>query len=275
MPTRVLVVDAYPREAREQLVDAGGSEAGRLYRSMLARLEPDLEIDVCHPADGQLPESQSLAAYAGHAWTGSSLSILEPDAPHVSPQIDLARELFAAGVPGFGSCFALQLASVALGGRCTASPKGREFGVARTIRLTAEGRRHPLYRSKPDVFDAFTSHADEVALLPPDTSLLASNAWSQVQGASLGDFWAVQYHPEYDLHEVASLCRLRKQELIDQGSFSDGAEAERYIDACETLHADPSRKDLASQLDVGESVLNAETRTLEVRNWLDERVGAA
>ena len=189
-----------------------------------------------------------------------------------SRQIGLVRDLLAAGVPSFGSCFAIQLAAVALGGRCGASPNGREFGIARKIRLNAEGRAHPLYRDKPEVFDAFTSHADEVVELPPETSVLASNDWSDVQGASAGDFWAVQYHPEYDLHEVASLCRLRKQELVAQGTFSKDEEADRYIESLEALHADPSRDDLATALDVGESLLDEEIRTLEVRNWTLERL---
>ena len=108
--------------------------------------------------------------------------------------------------------------------------------------------------------------------LPPRASVLASNPWSTVQAAGLGDFWAVQYHPEYDLHEIASLCRLRSQELVAQGTFSDAAEAQRYIDDLEALHEDSSRHDLAKSLDVGESLLDDEIRTLEVRNWIEERV---
>lgn len=272
MPRRILIIDAYPREGRQRLTDSAGTEAGSLYRHMLERIEPGLATEVCHPADGEAPETSSLPGYAGAVWTGSNLSILEQDDPKVSRQIDLARDLIAAGVPSFGSCFAIQLAAVALGGRCGASPNGREFGIARKIRLNAEGRAHPLYRAKPEVFDAFTSHADEVVGLPPEASLLASNPWSNVQGACIGDFWAVQYHPEYDLHEVASLCRLRREELVAQGTFSDDAEAQRYIDDLETLHEDPSRHDLAKTLDVGESLLNDEIRTLEVRNWIEERV---
>ncbi len=272
MPRRVLVVDAYPREGRARLTDCGGTEAGLLYQNLLGRIAPGVATEVCHPADGEVPETSGLSRYAGAVWTGSNLSILEHDDPKVSRQIGLVRDLLAAGVPSFGSCFAIQLAAVALGGRCGASPNGREFGIARKIRLNAEGRAHPLYRDKPEVFDAFTSHADEVVELPPETSLLASNGWSNVQGASAGDFWAVQYHPEYDLHEVASLCRLRKQELVAQGTFSKDEEADRYIESLEALDADPSRDDLATALDVGESLLDEEIRTLEVRNWTLERV---
>jgi GMP synthase (glutamine-hydrolysing) len=210
------------------------------------------------------------------AWTGSNLSILDADNPEVSRQVELAARLIKERVPSFGSCFAIQLASVALGGSCRPSPNGREFGVSRRIQLSDEGRAHPLYRDKPPVFDAFTSHADEVAVLPPHTRLLASNEWSPVQAASLEGgavpFWVVQYHPEYDLHEVASLCRLRKPELVAQGTFASEADATAWIEDLEALHADPTREDLAASLDVGEALLDESQRTVEVRNWIESQV---
>lgn len=271
MAYRLLVVDAYPREGREKLIEAGGTEAGILYSRMIERIHPGMRIKICHPADGARPTTDELQGFDGAAWTGSNLSILDDD-PRVVRQIDLARELIEEGVPNFGSCFAIQVATVALGGRCTKSPRGREFGISRAIQLTPAGREHLLYRGKPDRFDAFTSHADEVAVLPGKSELLAGNEWSSVQGASLegGHFLAVQYHPEYDLHEVASLCRLRKDELVEQGTFADLAEAERMIQDFEALHADPTRDDLAKSLGVGETLLDEDVRTLEVRNWLDE-----
>lgn len=176
-------------------------------------------------------------------------------------------------MPAFGSCWAAQLATVAAGGRCAASPRGREFGIARGIALSAEGRAHPLFAGKPAVFDAFTSHADEVVALADGAALLASNAWSRVQAVAVqrgaGRFWAVQYHPEYDLHEVASLCRLRRDELVEQGTFHDAAAADAWIAKLEALHADPARRDLAEELGVGPEVLDPALRTREVRNWLE------
>ena len=162
---------------------------------------------------------------------------------------------------------------MAAGGRCAASPRGREFGAARRIELTADARSHPLYRDKPAIFDAFTSHVDEVVELPDGARLLASNEWSRVQAAAIehgrSEFWAVQYHPEYDLHEVASLCRLRSDELVAQGTFPDRAAADRYVERLEALHREPTRGDLAERLDLGPSLLDPELRTLEVRNWLE------
>jgi GMP synthase (glutamine-hydrolysing) len=274
MALHLLVLDAYAPEGRANLRAAGGHEAGVLYERMLRRLAPDATVDVAYPADPdpRLAEGAALAGYDGVAWTGSSLTIHDEDDPRVRRQIAFARAVFDAGVPSFGSCWAAQLAVVAAGGRCAASPRGREFGVARRITLSEAGRAHPLYEGKPRAFDAFTSHADEVVDLSGGAELLASNDWCRVQAVAVasgrGRFWAVQYHPEYDAHEVAALCRLRKAELVAQGTFASAAEADSYVGYLETLHADPARGDLAQSLGIGPDLLDFDRRTLEVRNWL-------
>jgi GMP synthase (glutamine-hydrolysing) len=271
---RLLVLDAYAPEGRAALRAAGGTEAGRLYERMLLRLAPGARIDVAHPADPRpaLPGEGELRDYDGVAWTGSSLTIHDRDDERVLRQIELARAVYAAGVPSFGSCWAAQLSVAAAGGRCARSPKGREFGVARRIALTTEGRSHPLFRDKPARFDGFSSHEDEVVGLSAGATLLASNAWSRVQAVAVrhgpGRFWALQYHPEYDLHEVASLCRLREKELVAQGTFASRADAGAYVERLEALHRDPSRRDLADELEIGPELLDEEVRTCEVRNWL-------
>lgn len=272
---RLLVLDAYAREGRAALRGAGGTEAGDLYRALLQRLAPEATVDVAHPADGPLegPSATELDDYAGAVWTGSSLTIHDAGDERVARQIALARQIAMRRVPSFGSCWAAQLATVAAGGRCAANPRGREFGISRGIRLGEAGRAHPMYRGKPSRFDALTSHADHVVELGPAIRCLASNDWSPVQavenvsGSSM--FWAVQYHPEYDLHEVASLARLRRRELVDQGTFRDLADADRTIEDLETLNRDPSREDLKRRLELDDSVLDPDVRSLEVRNWLD------
>jgi GMP synthase (glutamine-hydrolysing) len=270
----LLVLDAYAAEGRASLRAAGGSEAGRLYERMLRRLAPDAVVEVAHPADPdpRLPMGAGLADYDGVAWTGSSLTIHDASDRRVRRQLELARAVYEAGIPSFGSCWAAQLSVAAAGGRCAASAKGREFGIARRIALSGAGRNHPLYRGKAPVFDAFTSHADEVVDLCDGAALLASNEWSRVQAVSVergrGRFWALQYHPEYDPHEVAALCRLRRSELVAQGSFADQAAADAFARDLEALHADPGRADLAAALGIGPELLDPERRTLEVRNWL-------
>ena len=274
---RFIVVDGYSREGREDLKAGGATTAGELYELMLKRCLPGAEVDIVAPADpgATLPQGAAIGQYAGIAWTGSSLTIYSDD-PKVTLQIDFARAAFEAQIPGFGSCWAAQIAVVAAGGHCAASPKGREMGIARKIRLTPEGRGHPLYHGKKSVFDAFISHDDEITHLPPGGLLLASNGHSEVQSVAVthngGVFWGLQYHPEYDLHELARLCFCRKAKLVEKGFFLDLEAAQDFVDKLEALHQDPGRKDIAWLLGIDEDVMNPDLRLVETRNWVEQLV---
>ncbi len=63
-----------------------------------------------------------LESYDGVAFTGSSLDVFD-DIPEVTRQIELARAVFATGTPLFGSCWGLQVMSVAAGGTVCRNPK--------------------------------------------------------------------------------------------------------------------------------------------------------
>lgn len=274
---RFLVIDGYNREARDELVAGGASRAGDLYVAMLKKCLPEAACDIVHPADpgAALPKGAALEQYDGIAWTGCSLTIYEDD-PRVGPQIELAKAAYEAKVPSFGSCWAAQIAVVAAGGIVRANPRGREMGIARKICLTPEGRGHPLYFGKASVFDGFTSHFDEITHLPPGGVLLASNPFTHVQAVSVthkgGSFWGLQYHPEYDLHELARLTFCRIDKLIKLGFFRDREAALDYVNLLETLHQDPARKDIAWLLGIDEDVMNEDVRLVEVRNWVERLV---
>ncbi len=273
----ILVVDGYTRAAREELEAGGASTAAALYRRMIARFLPQATIDVVFPSDpdAALPSGAALADYDGIAWTGCSLTIFH-DIPEVRRQIDFARAAYGAGVPSFGSCWAAQIAVVAAGGACAANPKGREMGIARKIALTEAGRAHPMYRGKPRVFDAFISHEDEVTTLPEGAELLASNAFTRVQAVSVrhrdGVFWGLQYHPEYDLYELARLTWCRIDKLTRLGFFRDREAGENYVALLETYHRDRSRRDIAWMLGIDEDVMDEDVRQTEVRNWIEQLV---
>jgi GMP synthase (glutamine-hydrolysing) len=274
---RFLVVDGYTKKARDELAAGGATVAGPLYAAMLKQVAPGAACDVVYPSDpdAALPKGGALAAYDGIAWTGCSLTIFE-DGPEVRRQIDFGRAAYAAGVPSTGSCWGVQMAAVAAGGTVAANPKGREMGIARKIALTPEGRAHPLYRGKADVFDGFISHYDEVTVLPPGGVRLAGNAFTHVQSLAVksgkGEFWGLQYHPEYDLHEMARLVWCRIDRLIKDGFFADRVAGEKYVALMEALHADPKRKDLAWLLGVDEDVMDTSVRQTEVRNWIENLV---
>ena len=100
----------------------------------------------------------------------------------------------------FGSCWGMQVAVSALGGKIRKNPKGPEVGIAHEITLTSEGENHPMYKNKPQTFYAPAFHLDEVETLPKGSVILSYNDMSAVQSISIKSgnaiFWGPQYHPE-------------------------------------------------------------------------------
>ena len=138
---------------------------------MLRALEPEATVDVAtrRTARLALPAGAALARLRRPASgpARASRCATPATAAGAAPARARARAASTPALPSFGSCFAAQLVAVAAGGSVRANPKGREFGLARKIELSAAGRAHPLFAGKPAVFDAYTSHGDEVDTLPP------------------------------------------------------------------------------------------------------------
>src|SRR5579872_2547494 len=227
MPSpRLLVIEGNSPQTLNDHVAAGGIPAHQGYSNLLRELMPGAIVDSCQPGDtaAELPDGQSLEGYDGVAITGSSLHIYDGGAP-VLRQIELVRAVLKAGTPLFGSCWGLQILTVAAGGGVRKNPKGRELGFGRGIRLTEAGRKHPMYIGKPDVFNAPTVHLDEVETLAPGTTVLATNAMSDVQSVEIRHngavAWGVQYHPEYPLREIAAIVRRIGTRLIAENFFAD------------------------------------------------------
>lgn len=270
---KYLIVDGYPESAREELKAAGASTGWQLFQRMLKQRAPEAEITITYPSDEtELMTSGQLGDFAGILWTGCSLCLHAEGDERVERQIELAKRAFAAGVPQFGSCWAIQIAAVAAGGKVAGNPLGREMGLARKIALTPEGREHPMYRGKPAVFDAFICHLDEVTELPENSTLLCTNSFTHVQGLEVrhqaGVFWGVQYHPEYTVGEMAKLAHARKPALIKEGFFQSDVEASAWVSNLETLDADHSRKDLSWGLAIDQDVLSDDVRQCELVNWI-------
>ncbi len=200
---RLLVCEGNTAELRAKQVEAGGVAMSDGYADLLRKLLPDAVVDICYPADpgANLPLG-GIEGYDGVAITGSALNVYD-GGPAIEPQIELARAVLKSKTPLFGSCWGLQVVTVAAGGTVRPNPKGREIGIGRRIALTQAGREHPMYAGKAGVFDAVTVHLDEVETLAPGTTVLASNAVSDVQSAEIkvdgATAWCVQYHPEFTL----------------------------------------------------------------------------
>ena len=271
----ILVIDGNLLDVRERQVAAGGSPTGEAYARTLGSLA-GVHCDIVRPADGEvrLPEARGVGAYDGVAITGSALNVYDGGA-HIERQIELARATFAAGVPFFGSCWGMQVAVTAAGGRVRPNPLGREFGFGRRIELNEAGRRHPMFAGKPTVFEAITVHRDDIAELPAGAVPLASNE-TGLQALELrygaGTFWGVQYHPEYTFDEIAACAVRYGPKLIDEGLFAGRAELESFVADLRALMRNPHDRRLAWKHGLGPAVQEQTLKLAELRNWLERQV---
>jgi GMP synthase (glutamine-hydrolysing) len=277
MPPRLLVIEGNTAEGRARHKAAGGVSASEGYASLLRELVPAATVDIVYPADAgaSLPSQVALEGYDGATITGSALHVYQGGA-EIARQIDLVRALFAAGTPVFGSCWGLQVLTVAAGGSVRRNPKGREIGFGRAIRLTAAGRNHPMYKDKGELFEAVTVHLDEVETLAPKSTVLALNAMAGVQAAEIhcgpGVAWGVQYHPEYPLRELAAIMRRTGTRLVDEGFFACESDLLHYASELMMLDREPGNKPLAWRHGVDGGVLDKEKRVKEVANWIAHQV---
>jgi GMP synthase (glutamine-hydrolysing) len=238
---------------------------------------PGAAVDICFPGDpgANLPTGEALEGYDGIAITGSALHVYD-GGPSIARQIELTRAALAAGTPIFGSCWGLQILTVAAGGSVRRNPRGREIGFARGVKLTEAGRKHAMYTGKPEVFNAPTVHLDEVETVAPGTTVLATNPMSDVQSAEIrlngAVAWGVQYHPEYPLREIAAIVRRIGPRLIGEGFFVDQSEIAAFAGDLDTLDGDPSDKRLSWRYGISRNVLDKRLRTGEVANWLEFQV---
>jgi GMP synthase (glutamine-hydrolysing) len=274
---RLLVMEGNSPQTRAEHEAAGGVIASAGYAALLREILPNATVEVCFPGDvgAELPNGMSLEGYDGVAITGSSLHIYN-GGPEVNRQIDLARAVFAAGTPIFGSCWGLQILTVAAGGGVRRNPKGRELGFGRSITLTDAGRKHPMYAGKPAVFNAPTVHLDEVETLAPGMTVLASNYISDVQSAEIVcngiTAWGVQYHPEYPLREIAAIVRRIGLRLIGEGFFVNDADIETFASDLDALDSNPNDKRLAWRHGINQNVLDKRLRQHEITNWVEFQV---
>jgi GMP synthase (glutamine-hydrolysing) len=272
----ILVLDGNRADIRDVQRQKLGYDSGLGYANVLRRLDPAIRADIVCPADSEvvLPMGVSLRDYDGAVITGSALNIYNRD-DSVERQIRLTADIFEAGVPLFGSCWGLQVAVTVAGGRVQKNPHGREFGFARRILLSEEGRSHPLYEGKPPVFEAPTIHLDAVCELPQDASVLATSEMG-IQAVSFSyrrsTFWGVQYHPEYDPIDLAAVAERYGQRLIDEGLFPDEPSLKAFVSDLHKLQKDPTHRALAWRHGLGPGITSESVRLAELRNWLAHQV---
>lgn len=251
----------------------GVRTASESYTRAIHTFFPDTEIDVVNGTEGQfLPNGKSYHDYDGLVISGSSLHAYD-QTPEVLLQIEGLNRFAETGKPILGSCWGLQVATMAAGGSVGLSANGRELGIARKIQRNEAGSSHPFLAGKPAVYDAPCIHYDEVIRLPDNATLLSGNVHSPVQAAIVpvgrSEVWGVQYHPEFDITQLRMLFELYKDDMIEQGFVQNDAEYDAYLAQYRKMEQDLTSEAIAWQLGIDSDVLSAEVRAAEIVNWMN------
>jgi GMP synthase (glutamine-hydrolysing) len=271
---RLLIADGNDRAARDRHVDAIGRTSAESYAAVVRALAPEAVCRLVSPADADASLPTGLDDLDGMLVTGSTLKIAE-GTPAVTRQLALMRAALEAGLPVFGSCWGVQVAATVAGGESAPNPRGPEYGFARAITPTEDGRGHPLLAGRPAAWDAPALHSDAVLRPPPGARVLAGNGMLGVQAIEIdygrGWFWGTQYHPELDLDELAAMLKLCGSAVVEAGLAPDERAVAHYAGEIEALHGGEhdEARGLAWRHGLGPEVLDAPLRRREIGNFLD------
>ena len=248
----IVIVESDTPDLARRARETRGADNVQRFAAVIGSVLPQAGIRAVAPYDGEDVQFDGADAAI---FTGSAVD-WQADDPRARPLADALEAAFAAGLPVWGSCNGMNLGAILLGGSVGGSPSGVEVGLARDMRLTAEGRHHPMMAGRRDGFCVPCIHRDEVRQLPEGAVVLAGNAHSPVQAFAYErdgvSFWGVQYHPEYPAQAVGAALAARDP---SDPRAADLLRADTDPEAARRLGADPAD-------------LVADARSRELRNWL-------
>ncbi len=215
---KVLIVEGNTKENNLELVSNNIETHTQSIHNSLNRINENLEIDEFNPSIKNNLNESHLEKYDGLIWSGGNGHIYEND-DDTRAQIEFMKICFKKVKNIFAICWGMQVAVKAAGGEVKKSINGPNIGVSLDIKLTDEGKTHPMYKDKNNTFSAPAFNFDEVVKLPPNTKYLSFNSINKFQSVSFecdkSNVWAVQYHPEFDYDKMINLTIFKKKDLFE------------------------------------------------------------
>ena len=255
---KILIVEGNLREENQSFTDGGIKTHTESLKDSIAYFTDKIEIDVVNPSsDKNISEKVTdLDKYDGLIWGGSSLNIYN-DTIEIRRQIEFMRECQKKIKKILAICWGLQVAVTVAGGQVKRCTNGSHRGIALNIEINNDGLQHPLYKNKGKIFNTPAFNFDEVAKLPKNSKLLASNPINKVMGVNFkstaSDIWGIQYHPEITYDKMISLIHFRKERLLNNNAFVDEQEINNHV----RMIAEENK------------ITNKDLRMRELENWLN------
>ena len=233
-----LVIDAVLEDDREQpplvidgcitrgqLPENSAKPAGTLYEGMLRAGPPSQQRSPCSTL---LIRAPSLLDAQGFMTLMHRLAGGQFQRRISSPQADPWRKWLYVGHPELTVPAAQTAVAAAGGGVCRGELTRRALHQPKDS--TTQARVQPAFEGKPEVFDAFTSHDDEITELATAFGFDDRLVGIQVTRSCRPRLLVCAYHPEHDRRAYGGLCRWTPK-LIPAGVAPlDESTARAYID---------------------------------------------
>ena len=259
MAKKILIVEGNLKEENNNFSKSGIPTHTESLKESLTFFTNSLDLDVINPSSDTNINSviKDLKKYDGLIWGGSSLNIYN-DTIEIRRQIEFMKECFKNIKRILAICWGMQVAVTAAGGEVKKSNNGVHIGIAQNISVNENGIKFPLYKNKKNIFNSPAFNFDEVATIPKDSTILASNKVNKVQSLNfetgISEIWGLQYHPEITYDKMIRLIKFRKDRLINvRKAFNNEKEIEEHINLIKEEN----------------KISEKSSRLLELQNWLN------
>ena len=255
---KILIVEGNNREDSKFFIKVAGASAADNLKNLILEIESSSNIEIINPNNDNDTTNalKNMSKYNGIIFTGGAMRINDMT-DVIKKHINFASNCFNQKKKILAICWGLQVCSTAAGGKVNPGLNGAHIGIASDVIINEDGDKHFIYKNKKKKFTTPAFNFDEVIELPKNSILLSSDSVNKVMGVSFkagnSEITGLQYHPDYEYHQMINLIVGRKERLFNNKNFLDEDEYEKHISYIKSENA----------------LLNFNDRSCEVRNWLN------
>tara|TARA_B110000037_G_scaffold183512_1_gene211759 strand:+ start:359 stop:1153 length:795 start_codon:yes stop_codon:yes gene_type:complete len=254
----ILVVEGNIPEDTEMFIRAAGASASDNLKNLILKLEPNANIEIINPDRDEDTKNalNNMSSYDGIIFTGGAMRVNDMT-DIIKKHINFASNCFNHDNKILAICWGLQVCSTAAGGKVAPGKNGAHIGIATDVKIHEEGKKNLIYKNKQVKFNTPAYNFDEVCEIPNGATLLSSDKVNKVMSlyfkSGNSEIWGLQYHPDYEYQQMINLANERKDKMI----------ANKYFESEEVFH------DHMKYISEEDKKLDFNSRTCEIRNWLD------